>query len=79
VRWLWGDKFWTAGKFYRSVGAVSAERCMGYIKTAEARHFAPMPLDKWVGEKQAKLEQFFGAHFSAPSNSPGFSPGCQRF
>jgi putative transposase len=60
VRWLWGDKFWTAGKFYRSVGAVSAERALGYIATAEARHFASMPLKSWVETKQAGLEDFFG-------------------
>jgi len=67
-RWLWGDKFWSAGKFYRSVGAVSADICMRYIATAESRHFAPLELEQWVQAKQAKLEEF--AHDSSHREFP---------
>jgi REP element-mobilizing transposase RayT len=61
VQWLWGKKFWTAGKFYRSVGAVTAERTALYIATAERRHFESMPLEEWVEAKQARVADFLSS------------------
>ena len=36
---LWGKKFWTAGHFYRSVGAVSKETMKHYIEETQGKHW----------------------------------------
>lgn len=57
-KWLWGKKFWTSGKFYRSIGAINTERALRYMAAADERHFSPMPLGEWVEAKQTRLEEF---------------------
>lgn len=67
---LWGKKFWTAGKFYRSVGSVNAERALRYIATAESRHFEKHDLQNWVARKETSLKAF-GTHFTHPQQFHG--------
>lgn len=37
---LWGDKFWSGGYFYRTVGAVNADTVKHYIEEGQAKHWA---------------------------------------
>ena len=43
---LWGKKFWSAGYFHRTVGAVTAETVKRYIREGQKKHW-----------KQQKKEQ----------------------
>ena len=36
---LWGDKFWSAGYFYQTVGAITAESVKEYITKGQAKHW----------------------------------------
>src|SRR3972149_2264460 len=36
---LWGKKFWSAGYFHRTVGAVNAETVKRYIKEGQKKHW----------------------------------------
>lgn len=36
---LWGNKFWSAGYFHRTVGAVTAETVKRYIEEGQRRHW----------------------------------------
>jgi putative transposase len=36
---LWGDKFWTSGYFYRTVGAVNAETVKRYVEQSQREHW----------------------------------------
>ena len=36
---LWGDKFWSAGYFHRTVGAVTAETVKKYIAEGQKKHW----------------------------------------
>ena len=36
---LWGDKFWTCGYFYRTVGAVTAETVRRYVAESQSKHW----------------------------------------
>ena len=58
VHLLWGKKFWTGGSFYRSIGAVTAERTAFYIASAEERHFETLDLEDWVAAKQSSILEF---------------------
>ena len=37
--YLWGNKFWSAGYFYRTVGAVTAEKVQYYIEETQSKHW----------------------------------------
>ena len=37
---LWGDKFWSHGYFYRSVGVVTSEAIEHYIKESQTKHWS---------------------------------------
>ena len=39
--WLWGDKFWSAGYFYQTVGTITAESVKEYITKGQAKHWVP--------------------------------------
>jgi len=41
---LWGKKFWSAGYFHRTVGAVNAETVKRYIQEGQKKH--------WIKEQQ---------------------------
>ena len=36
---LWGDKFWSEGHFYRSVGAVTKESMQWYVTEGQKKHW----------------------------------------
>ena len=36
---LWGRKFWSAGYFYRTVGAVTAETVKKYVQESQIKHW----------------------------------------
>jgi len=36
---LWGDKFWTYGHFFRSVGEVNKETIRKYIEESQSKHW----------------------------------------
>ena len=36
---LWGNKFWSAGYFHRTVGAVTAETVKHYIQQGQQKHW----------------------------------------
>ncbi len=36
---LWGEKFWSAGYFHRTVGAVTAETVRRYVKESQKKHW----------------------------------------
>ena len=36
---LWGDKFWTYGYFFRSVGEVNKETIRKYIEESQSKHW----------------------------------------
>lgn len=36
---LWGDKFWSYGHFYRSVGAVNKETVRHYVEESQSKHW----------------------------------------
>jgi REP element-mobilizing transposase RayT len=36
---LWGDKFWSAGYFHRTVGAITAETTKKYIAEGQKKHW----------------------------------------
>ena len=39
---LWGKKFWSAGYFHRTVGAVNAETVKRYIQEGQKKHWVEM-------------------------------------
>src|SRR3989344_5093033 len=48
---LYGDKFWSSGYFYRTVGAVNSETINRYVEQSQEKH--------WKKEvKQTKLLEF---------------------
>jgi len=36
---LWGDKFWTSGYFYQTVGVITSETVKKYITQGQAKHW----------------------------------------
>jgi|TARA_Y100000310_G_scaffold288168_1_gene313579 putative transposase len=36
---LWGKKFWSAGYFHRTVGAVNAETVKRYVEQSQSKHW----------------------------------------
>jgi putative transposase len=44
---LWGEKFWSAGYFHRTVGAVTADTVKHYIAEGQKKH--------WTDKKQQTL------------------------
>ena len=36
---LWGDKFWSAGYFYQTVGTITADSVKEYIEKGQAKHW----------------------------------------
>jgi putative transposase len=36
---LWGDKFWTGGYFYRTVGAVNSNTVQKYVEHSQSKHW----------------------------------------
>ena len=41
---LWGEKFWSAGYFYRTVGVVTAETVRKYVRESQKKHWEQLPM-----------------------------------
>ena len=48
---LWGNKFWSAGYFYRTVGAVNSETVKRYIAEGQQKH--------WIEQEQQNQTTLF--------------------
>jgi len=55
---LYGDKFWTAGYFYRSVGAVTSDSIKFYIEHSQAKHWEVVDYEFYKYGKQKTLKEF---------------------
>ena len=53
---LWGNKFWSAGYFYQTVGAITAESVKKYVAEGQQKH--------WV--KQEKQQTLFNYSHQTP-------------
>ena len=51
---LWGDKFWSEGHFYRSVGAVSNESIRWYVAEGQNKHWKKFTYEQYVVMKNQK-------------------------
>lgn len=53
---LWGDRFWTRGFFYRSIGATTSDSVKFYIDHSQAKHWEIVDYEfyKYSGQKQLK-------------------------
>lgn len=57
-RKLWGDAFWSAGYFYRSVGATTSETIKHYIAQSQRRHWKTTSLEMYKRKAQKTLSQY---------------------
>ena len=55
---LWGDKFWTSGYFYRSIGAATAETIKFYIEHSQEKHWDIVDYEFYKYDQQRKLVEF---------------------
>ncbi len=55
---LYGDKFWTAGYFYRSIGAATTESIKFYIEHSQEKHWEVVDYEFYQYNKQRKLIEF---------------------
>ena len=55
---LFGDKFWTGGYFYRSIGAVNAETVKYYIEHSQEKHWEVVDYEFYMHDKQKQLSEF---------------------
>ena len=55
---LWGEKFWTEGHFYRSVGAVNSETMKHYIEESQEKHWRTTPIIKMQVVNQKRMNDF---------------------
>lgn len=56
---LWGDKFWTGGYFYRSVGSVTSETVAFYIEHSQRKHWEVVDEEFYAyARDQIPLDQF---------------------
>jgi REP element-mobilizing transposase RayT len=56
--WLYGDKFWTAGYFYRSIGAATTESIKFYIEHSQEKHWEVVDYEFYKYDQQKKLAEF---------------------
>ena len=52
---LWGDKFWSEGHFYRTVGAVTKESMYWYITEGQKKHWQKYTYEEYTTMKNQKL------------------------
>ena len=56
---LWGDKFWSEGYFYRTVGQVTKEACKFYIEKSQSKHWKALDYVCYKDNKQKSLTDYF--------------------
>jgi len=52
---LWGNKFWSEGHFYRSVGAVTKESVYWYVKEGQKKHWQRYTYEEYKMLKNQSL------------------------
>ena len=52
---LWGNKFWSEGHFYRSVGAVTKESVYWYVKEGQKKHWQRYTYEEYKTIKNQSL------------------------
>lgn len=55
---LWGNKFWSGGYFYRSVGAVNAETMKHYVEDSQEKHWEIISIEDVKPILQKKIGDF---------------------
>ncbi len=57
---LWGDKFWSGGYFYRTVGAVNSETVKRYVEQSQEKHWRKTKPESpnFGAQAQSRLIQF---------------------
>jgi putative transposase len=55
---LWGNKFWSGGHFYRSVGAVNAETMKHYVEDSQEKHWELIPVEEVKPILQKRIGDF---------------------
>src|SRR3989338_7554769 len=55
---LWGNKFWSEGYFYRTVGIVTAEAVKYYVEHGQQKHWQAVDYAYYKDKQQALLAQF---------------------
>jgi putative transposase len=56
---LWGDKFWSSGHFYRSVGAVTAQSMQWYVTEGQKKHWRTHTFEEYqLLKAQTRLTSF---------------------
>ncbi|PAV10662.1 transposase [Methanosarcina spelaei] len=54
----WGGSLWSNGKFYRSVGNVTADTIKHYIKESQGKTSEESQLHRFVRSEQRRLDDF---------------------
>ena len=55
---LWGNKFWSEGYFYRTVGVVTREAVQFYIQHSQKKHWKAVDYHYYKDKQQSLLNQF---------------------
>lgn len=55
---LWGNKFWSEGYFYRTVGVVTREAVQFYIQHSQKKHWKAVDYGYYKHKQQSLLSQF---------------------
>ena len=55
---LYGEKFWSEGHFYRSVGAVNSETMKHYIEESQEKHWEKVSIIKMEVVSQKRMNDF---------------------
>ena len=56
---LWGDKYWSEGHFYRSVGAVTKESMEWYVTEGQKKHWKKYTYEEFkLAKHQKQLVDF---------------------
>jgi len=76
----WGGSLWSSGKFFRSVGNVTADTISHYIKESQGKQKAEHQLRKSKASGQLRLDDFWIPKNRArgPKHTPSFRAGWPR-
>ena len=55
---LWGNKFWSEGYFYRTVGVVTSEALKFYIEHSQKKHWRAVDYGFYLDKQQKFLTEF---------------------
>ena len=55
---LWGNKFWSGGYFYRTVGVVTADSVKYYIENSQKKHWKSVDYEYYQYKQQTLLNSF---------------------